>query len=896
MDDRNSDFSNETGEQQERSGFTKGVLDSFKGGSTPDFLAKNKGAANSLKASESGAAKNGLSKVSNLGQGEKSPSGLYKGSGKDVTSTNRKAAVDGGEGAKNGKGKSSIKKIGALIVIVAVGLLVIGLMIIAAPVAIYLIDMNLQDSLGFTETSATLEKQGEYITKEEAENGGVAAAYAEALASQGIEVGQVTAKGEFVRTNTYIANIDELDEVAATGSYHVRGDDGELVFLFDGQIIKAGDFVAAVESNPKMYAAYSEALDISARYYYSDDVNQVYKDMGLSRGAFNGWKETVNQEENKKNFDETLEKILNNDSTLVVNGCEDDECDNNFTKKVSGEDDASAVVDAVASETKGSNSSDATNKAAQLLNSAISSGEPYRAASAFMAVEEPIQRARINGDGPVSELMNTLNRSSEVTYTNIETGEEVTKRTSIMNTRNFTAAASGGPYSKSEAANFSRDRVLKVTDSNNASIIDGTTVATKWRSKSNIVLNTGDNTQADVNVLSKATGSVSMAMVESNSGQFSGVVGGNRIVEGGSFLSNTINSHVIGAMPSDEAAIAKYHHEVEEIIARKAEADRATLSPFDVSSKYTFLGSLVYSIASVMLRGSNGTVTSMAGKVASLTGNSVAQLMGGAIADGNEDEFTTMTGDCDTVKEAANVEGDLYCTAHNTISTDYMSYTKEDWAGAGIGVDDSGIVKDGDMAQFVALGMEREVTVGVKSSDVCEKWKDFNPNILRDIVDALSNVVGLYKSCNNVDDGIPNGQNYTLSDSNSDKDKVSKYSGYALYDTVSSLIDEKKSSVAVFKEEYYKEHPKDDSAAGVIARRSGMSKDEAQIALSYASYLNRIARYDISERYAFGNKPVFEMKKKDLLVEHSDTVQVSLYCVWGGKTEYADVRNRSFAV
>ena len=74
-----------------------------------------------------------------------------------------------------------------------------------------------------------------------------------------------------------------------------------------------------------------------------------------------------------------------------------------------------------------------------------------------------------------------------------------------------------------------------------------------------------------------------------------------------------------------------------------------------------------------------------------------------------------------------------------------------------------------------------------------------------------------------------------------------------------------------------------------------MSKDEAQIALNYASYLNRIARYNVSERYAFGKRPVFEMKKKDLLIEHSDAVQVSLYCVWGGKTEYADVRNRSFA-
>ena len=74
-----------------------------------------------------------------------------------------------------------------------------------------------------------------------------------------------------------------------------------------------------------------------------------------------------------------------------------------------------------------------------------------------------------------------------------------------------------------------------------------------------------------------------------------------------------------------------------------------------------------------------------------------------------------------------------------------------------------------------------------------------------------------------------------------------------------------------------------------------MSKAEAQIALDYAERLAVMANYDPSTRYVFGG-PVFQKEEEDVLLQHSDAVQVSLYCIWSGKAEYADVRNRSFAV
>ncbi len=788
-------------------------------------------------------------------------------------------------------GALSNKKVRSTIALVIIGLIAGIAVLMAAPMMmIASIDYNLQESLGFGDIIAILEEQAEYITAEFMSKGEVPSKYAGDLAKNGIEIGQVTASGEFVRTDTYIADLDEERETASNGVYFNKNEDGELVALFDGQVVEADNFVAVVESNPKMYAAYSDALDISARYFYSSDVNDVYKNMGLSRGSFNGWKGNGTSEENEEEFNKLINKILDNNPDATVNGYIDDE--NVKTTSVSG-DSADSIINSVADNTTGS---DSNAKAAQLLNTAISSSEPYKAASAFMAIEEPIQRARIDGDGPVNELMNLLTNANEVSYTDVETGQSVKKKLSILDTGNFIAATSGGGYYKDEAANFSRDRVLNVTSESNTSVIGDTTVSTDGNKKSNSVLTIGWGDSADKDILSKASDSVAIAVVDDSRELFTSVVGGNRVVEGGSFLANSISGQTLGAMPSDATTIAEYHQEVEEVMARRKAADRATRSPFDISTPNTFFGSLVYNFGSALIKNSNGTLLSNVNTIADYAGSSVASIVSNTFADGeNDDTFTTIAGDCDTIKSAeGTLEGDLYCTSHNTISTKYMKNTAEDWKKAGIGVDENGKIEENSaVAQFIALGMGRDVTVGVMSSDVCERWKDIpgNQSIWGKIVDAISNAVGLYKSCGGVDNDVANGAKYTLSGDY--KSNVEKYSGFVLYDTVASLLEEKESSTSLFKKEYYAKYPKDNSAAGVISRRSGMSEEEAKVAINYASYLNAIANYDASVRYAFG-KTTFVAPQKDL-IKNDEIIQIGLYCVWCKKMQYADVRNRNFA-
>ena len=141
------------------------------------------------------------------------------------------------------KGKLKIGKIGAGgLVGIGVAMLAVGVAMIGVPVfMIGALDMNLQDSLGFSGTSAILEEQAEYITEEMAKKGELPIDFANDLATAGLDVGQVTARGDFVHTNKYIADIERLDDVAVVGSgFQAKGGEGELSFLFEGEVIAFG--------------------------------------------------------------------------------------------------------------------------------------------------------------------------------------------------------------------------------------------------------------------------------------------------------------------------------------------------------------------------------------------------------------------------------------------------------------------------------------------------------------------------------------------------------------------------------------------------------------------------------------------------------------------------------
>ena len=879
--------------------------------------------------------------LANAESKEKTAGGLYTGK-KDT----EKGAND--SGSKGLKIPSGLKMAAPFLIILLAVIGIIGVIIALPVMMIGAIDYNLQKALGFTGTVGILEEQAEHVTAELAKSGDFPTKYSSDLASNGVDVGQVTANGDFVKTDVYIANIEERDDLvaAASGFSYVSEDEGELALLYNGEIIRADDFVAKVESDPNLYAAFSKAANISSRYYYGKDVSSVFREMGLSRGSFNDWEQTGDYDTDEASFTEILTKVLNsNDTDLTVGAVHDDrdpylplpvgdcwfswlrggdpECrgDGTYQEDIS-EGDAAAITGAVAEKTKsyivdwhpdtcytyaddGSISSSydcqmpdfdgtETKRAAELLNTAVSAKEPYIASSAFMGIEEPIQRARISGDGPVNQLMNTLSTPTMVSYKNSTTGEMESQEISILETVNFQAAVGEKPYDKAEALNFARDRVLQVTDQADAEIIKGTTISSNGADNSSSATRNGNVTSANAEIIAQANDAVSKTVTQSNSSLFQSVIGANRVLEGGSFLSNNINLKVIGAMPSNAETVANYQKEVDETLARKAEAERASLSPFDISSPNTFLGSIAHSLATAVLGSYGSNASSLASTVQAtgdMTGDALSGIFGTAKAESYDQKFTAMgQTNCETVG-VVEVEGDLYCTSHNTVNTERMEYTLGDWKGSEIGDsigDDGKILEGSELEQFIMMGMDRESTVGVLNTEVCDAWHMYNDGLLDSIIHFFEDVIGLYDSCKGVDEDVATGAKYSFS--NAQDEKLALYSGYMLHDQVYSLLAERESNLALAREAYYAKHPRDNSEAGVIARISGMSKKEAEIALAYADYLNEIASYDASTRYKFG--PIdLGLEDDQLTLElHSNKIAGDFVAWYVKEVEFRDLR------
>ena len=852
----------------------------------PDFSSAARG--NSLGGAEAGAI-NAISKkkdgIGGVKNDEKNPKGLFSGKGKSSPLGGGLSSMAGGaKGLLKGKGKLAKISAGGF---AGLGIAALGLGILALGTPIYLIgavDGNLKLSLGFDRDMATLEEQATTISEEQIENGKVPRNYFNDLAKAGIDVGQVTANGEFVRTNTYIANIDELDDVAAVyEDYNLNGEGGELSVRFGDKIIRGSEFAEAVKSDPKMYAAFSDALDIKARFYYSDEVRKTYEQMGVSRHAFAQWESTGDAEQDKKNYDEILKSILDKDTSVTVAGGGGD-----MGVEIGKDTDAEWIVEAAG------DSASSTAEAAQMLNAAVSAEQPYKSASAFMSIVEPIERTMIVdgeevGSGPVHETMDMLQEESTIEYTDAITGETKTYTASILGSTNFAAAVSDNVFDRNEAASFSRDKILKAVEVNAPDIISDTAAATENGKKSGIAV--GAQGGSSGRELSKALSGVSISLSESSYELMPSVVGANNSVMGGAFIRDTIASRNMGGVGSDEDAIMAYYHATEEYMNRKIAAERATKSPFDLSSKNTFFGSIAHGLATNMLKNSavskkSNNFANMLSSTMEYAGASTGRLFGSANADGSGDTYMTIKGDCDTVKQAG-IEGDLYCNGHTTVSTKFINYKSSDWEKQDL---------EDEKEDFVVLALDREVTEGIESATICEQYRDLHSDelgLFEKLFSGIADLLGIYNACKSIDSGIANGSYYSFTSDSNNRSQTEKLSGYVLYDTVKSLLSEEESDVSKIRKEFYSKHPMDNSPAGRLARRSGMTKDQAQIAINYSNYLTRIAKYNPVDRIGFGTPIKIE---KNILVENNNKIAENAYYFWREKILYSDLRNRNFVV
>ncbi len=352
--------------------------------------------------------------------------------------------------------------------------------------------------------------------------------------------------------------------------------------------------------------------------------------------------------------------------------------------------------------------------------------------------------------------------------------------------------------------------------------------------------------------------------------------------------------------------------------------ERATLSPFDITSKYTFFGSLFNSMIPVINSMDSGMIVSTASSVADLVKSSTLSSMSSyANAADNVNKYAISLAsedNCSSLK-SVGVAGDFACGKYSgayvneltSVSYDEI-YDKMVKYGSFDGLDSYGNpkIKNGsDYAKYVIACVSSDTQPGTMNAAVEGYIEGVQKGvagiagggpIANGIVNFGANFVP-FEGFLDVIDAAEQANNFkwnsgaacTGNTENQDVNEMVKtFSMYNLDQRVlyDMEITESNSTVA-FLEDYYRENPLDNSIEGQIARVSGLTKEEVVDTLALIEYYDYIANYNPGERYAFGETENIE---KSILLQSNDDDSAIDETPLINDIQYADVRNRSFAV
>ena len=380
---------------------------------------------------------------------------------------------------------------------------------------------------------------------------------------------------------------------------------------------------------------------------------------------------------------------------------------------------------------------------------------------------------------------------------------------------------------------------------------------------------------------------------------------GNALTSGGNmYLGNAHRAN--GGSLSSKEKYTEFALAQQQVIAENARQERATLSPFDLTSKYTFMGTLMTQFMSFLTTTSlmNTIMTSssvVSSSIASLSPTAMAYDVSETLPDMKEYEET-----CPYLASIGAV-GDAFCNPYAITDVSTMEYNPSDvidtldgygsFSGTktvkGSDGEVENVVIDGnsDLAKYILFCDNRESAFGIADANIVSKVSDWGQvetgsstfnnvvnsaigavPVLGDIIDVVSNQQAL----DNV--GYVSGEscvagNTVEAASSPDWSKAKYYQRFIEDQSLAEsmgLVEE--SAVTAYLDEYYEENPLDNSYEGILARKSGLSKEQVVAILDLVDYAEYVAEYDPSTRYVAGG------------------------VILPQRIVYADVRNRSFAV
>lgn len=343
---------------------------------------------------------------------------------------------------------------------------------------------------------------------------------------------------------------------------------------------------------------------------------------------------------------------------------------------------------------------------------------------------------------------------------------------------------------------------------------------------------------------------------------------GNSLVSGANLYMGRNHQYSGGAVADKKGYIA-YLNEQDIVLAEKARYERENLSPFDLSSQNTMMGSIFNKLIPITTQ--TVSITGGIKNVLGVVGSSLKSLLPAASAASNAitvDEIATYTSEnCKDIDSIGGLADEfcnpIFITDVTTMDNDpaQVIYDVDMDSSFGNNFEDQEgdtpvIKEDSSLAKYIQYCGERESPFGIVDQNISNDVQGLTTG--NSIGDGL---VGAIPVVGGIIDGINATSaltNYAyisgeacVTNNGNDSPSVPKWNTAKKYQRFiedqrmaesMGIID--KSAVAVYLEKYYEKHPKDNSYEGILARYTGMSKENVIAVLDAIDAMKFLAEYN----------------------------------------------------
>lgn len=557
--------------------------------------------------------------------------------------------------------------------------------------------------------------------------------------------------------------------------------DGELVMKFNDQIITANDFMSATKDREFFGALTSSSPAFSQSIGYHDaSAREVFKRIGTNRNNYTS----------ETDFNELMEKKMGEGSDINVNSVslvkktrknergETEvywEYEENGASASSSKNSAGDFINGVRDKNLSTNETDSALYSANALSIADSvSTKEYSSLFYALFMENfSKMKAGDGGDAKVNEAMSFLYEQSCDVVVDTDTAETIEDCGSALEEPSLYAVMSGQEIKSEQVKNRSSERILKTIENqlgvDEANTVTSNTVVSSQKKRGSIgrFISSGVE-KASEKLLSLVEPTVNSSLIDNSYKTIKGKKAGKLLVDGAINIGGMLAKQSGGTV-GDAQAITEYARVNSEIIAMEREIDRMNRSPFDITSKNTFLGSIVYNLAISMGGIKNMSVLSSFSSMLNSVKQAAVSLMPRTYADGIS-TYLTSFGDCERYQQIG-AKGTVECLDNVTFDTSTYNDPFND-PGFISFVENNTVLENGvrrikkgsDLEGFIIYNSGRETPTGIIDGGILESLKNGSSSI-----GFTSDILGMVKTFLDTDDlekKIASGEVFVNSSSN----------------------------------------------------------------------------------------------------------------------------------